>query len=128
MTSPKKTILIVDDEPDVLDYLAAVFEDNGYETVSAADGLEAFESAQATQPDLITLDITMPGQSGLQTYRDIKGVPKLKQIPVVIITATADSAEQFLSFLGELPEPEAFISKPIQTETLLASVAHLIPE
>jgi CheY-like chemotaxis protein len=127
MTSPRKKILIVDDEPDVLDYLAAVFEDNDYETVTAADGLEAFDLAQETQPDLITLDITMPGQSGLQTYRDIKGVSKLKTIPVVIITASADSREQFLNLLDGLPEPEGFLTKPVPTGTLLEMVTGLIP-
>lgn len=128
MTPPKKRILIVDDEPDVLAYLAAVFEDNGYETVSAADGLEAFASARSTEPDLITLDITMPGQSGLQTYRDIKAVSKLTQIPIIIITATADSMAQFLNLLNELPKPEGFLNKPVHTEALLELVGKLIPD
>ncbi len=127
MTSPKKRILVVDDEPDVLAYLAAILEDNGYETISAADGLEAFESARSTRPHLITLDITMPGQSGLQTYRDIRGVPALKEIPIVIITATSDSMEQFLNLLNGLPKPEGFLNKPIHTGALLELIANLIP-
>lgn len=128
MRSPKRRILIVDDEPDVLTYLAALFEDNGYETASATDGLEALASARVTEPDLITLDITMPGQSGLQTYRDIKDVPKLREIPIVIITATADSMAQFLNLLNGLPVPEGFLNKPVSTEDLLELVGNLMPE
>jgi len=55
----KKKILIVDDEPDVLTYLTALFQDNGYDTLTAEDGVKGFDLAKSEMPDLITLDITM---------------------------------------------------------------------
>ncbi len=119
MTSPRKTILVVDDEPDILAYLAVIFEDNGFETVPAADGTEALILARSATPDLITLDITMPGKSGLRTYRDIKDDPQLAAIPVVIITAAENTMEGFLQMLGDEAEPEGFLNKPINVEALL---------
>jgi len=122
----QKTIMIVDDEPDVLDYLIAVFEDNGYEAVSVASGIDAFESACFSPPDLITLDITMPGQSGLQTYRDMKNEPSLVNVPIVVISATVESAEQFYAMLNGLPEPEGFFNKPIPVSQVLETVNKIL--
>ena len=68
----KRTILIVDDEPDVAAYLKAFFEDNGFRAVTAADGKQGFEKATAEHPDLITLDITMPEESGVRMFRDLQ--------------------------------------------------------
>jgi len=122
----RKTVMVVDDEPDVLAYLTAVLEDNGYEAASAANGIEAYESACFDPPDLITLDITMPGQSGLQTYRDMKNEPTLAKVPIIIITATVDSLERFTDMLNGLPPPDGFFNKPIQTESLLSKIGDLL--
>ena len=62
--SDKKTILIVDDEPDMVEYLKTLYEDNGFNTITAADGVEGFAKAESNQPDLISLDITMDKESG----------------------------------------------------------------
>ena len=70
--SETKKILIVEDEQDILAYFEAIFQDNGYDTVSAKDGIEGFERAKSEKPDLIALDITMPKQSGLKIYRQFK--------------------------------------------------------
>lgn len=124
--SEKKKILVVDDEQDVLTYLTALFEDNGYETVSAMDGLKAVEVAQSEKPDLISLDITMPDQSGVRTYRTYKEDPELKKIPVIIVTAIGDSMRSFLKKLKGFPEPEGFMNKPIDEKELLKMTADLL--
>jgi len=126
MMTNRKTILIVDDEPDVRTYLTALLEDTGFEAVPAADGIEAFTLARSAKPDLVTLDITMPGQSGLQTYKDLKSDPELKAIPVIIITAAERSMESFMQLLDGEPEPEAFLSKPIDTAALLEIAQSLL--
>lgn len=122
----KKKILIVDDEPDVLTYLTALFQDNGYDTLTAGDGVTGFDLAKSELPDLITLDITMPDQSGVRTYRYYKGNDKLKNTPVVIITAIGDTMRSFLKKLAGFPEPEGFMTKPIEEDALLNMVSNLI--
>ncbi len=124
--SEKKKILIVDDEQDILTYLTALFEDNGYDTLTAEDGIKGFDLAKSEKPDLITLDITMPDQSGVRTYRYYKGNDKLRDVPVVIITAIGDSMRSFLKKLAGFPEPEGFMNKPIDENKLLDMVASLL--
>ena len=124
--SEKKKILIVDDETDVLTYLTALFQDNGYDTITAADGIKGFDLAKSEKPDLITLDIMMPDQSGVRTYRYYKGNDELRNTPVIIITAVGDSMKSFLKKLAGFPEPEGFINKPIDEAKLLEMVSDLL--
>lgn len=123
-----KKILIVDDEQDVLTYFEAVFQDNGFDTVSAEDGVEGFELAKSEKPDLIVLDITMPKQSGFKTYRQYKRDPALKNIPVIIVTAVNDSFKEFLDELGDLELPKGIFNKPIDPPKLLKVVAGILSD
>jgi len=113
-----KKVLVVDDEPDILVYLAAIFEDMGYDTIHAEGGVQAFELAQSDKPDLITLDITMPDQSGVKTYRDLRNDAELKDTPVIFITAMVDSKQKIRSLINGLPGPEGFLYKPVDIEEL----------
>ncbi|MBF0225641.1 MAG: response regulator [Desulfobacterales bacterium] len=121
--SEKKKILVVDDEQDVLTYLTTLFEDNGYETVTAMNGIQAFELAKSEKPDIITLDMTMPDQSGVRTYRYYKEDPELKNIPVIIITAMGDTMHTFLHKLKGFADPEGFMAKPIDPKALLDMIS-----
>ena len=123
-----KKILIVDDEEDVLTYFEAVFQDSGFDTVSAEDGIEGFELAKSEKPDLIVLDITMPKQSGLKTYRQYKGHPALKNIPVILVTAVNDSFKELLDELEELELPKDILNKPIDPQALLKMVAGILSD
>jgi len=123
-----KKILIVDDEQDVLTYFEAVFQDNGYDTVSAEDGIEGFERAKSEKPDLIVLDITMPKQSGLKTYRQYKRHPALKNIPVIIVTAVNDSFKVLLDELEEFELPKGIFNKPINPQVLLNVVSEILSD
>jgi len=116
----------VDDEQDVLLYLSTLFEDNGFETLTAVNGIEALERAKAERPDLITLDITMPEQSGIKTYRYLKNDVALQHIPVIIITAVGDPIKSVMNEFAAFPEPEAFISKPIDQTGLIAIAKKLL--
>ena len=114
-----RRILVVDDEPDMLLYLSALLEDNGYATVTAADGIEAWEILKTTdRPDLIILDLRMPRQTGMQLYRTLMAEATLRDIPVVFI-----SGMTFFRLYGEdcepLPEPAARLGKPIDPAELL---------
>jgi CheY-like chemotaxis protein len=114
----KKIALVVDDEADVRTYLAAVLEDSGFEVHMAEDGLKGMAEARRLMPDLITLDISMPDQSGVRTYRELKTDEALKAIPVFIITGFSDKMRTFLKKLAGFPFPEAFINKPVNPAEL----------
>ena len=128
----KKTVLLVEDEDHIVTYLATLLQDNGYETVAAFNGIEGMEKVKSEMPDLICLDITMPEQSGIRFYRDMKDDPRLASIPVVIVTAVTgyggdpEPFKKFLSTRKQIPPPEAFFSKPIEEEKFLDTIAKLL--
>ena len=124
--SETKRILIIEDEPDFVTFLSALLNDNGYETLTAVDGEEGFRLAKAEKPDLITLDMTMPKQSGVRTYRDLKDDPVLKEIPVVIITAIGDDMKSFLEQRRQIPKPEGFMTKPVDQAELIEMINRLL--
>jgi CheY-like chemotaxis protein len=123
-----KRILIVDDEEDILGYLTTLFKDNGYETLTAGDGAEGFEMAKKEKPDLVTLDIIMPKESGVRFYRQMKGDEELKNTPIIIITALTgygydpEGFHKFIKSSKKVPPPEGFMSKPVDTAELLELV------
>lgn len=124
----KKVALVIDDEADIRAYLQAVLEDSGFDVRTAGDGIKGFEAAAALQPDLITLDISMPDQSGVRTYRQLKTDEKLKEIPVFIITGFSDKMRTFLKKLAGFPFPEAFINKPVNPAELRKMIAEQFNE
>lgn len=127
-TPSVKTILIVDDEPDVLSYLEMILQDNGYQTLTAKNGNEAMEILRKEKPDLVTLDISMPEASGTRFYKELKMDPELSSTPVFIVTAVTGFGgdkygyEKFISHRRLVPAPEAFFPKPIDREEFVAAV------
>lgn len=125
MSEAKKTILIVDDEPDTCTYFSTVLEDKGFETIIARNGAEGLARLEESVPDLITLDVTMPEKSGVKLYREIKNSGQWKGVPVIIITGVADDFEKFISSRKSVPPPEGYLSKPIDVEKFLGMVDEL---
>ena len=111
----KKKILVIDDDLNVRDYLAALFKDNGYAVCVAGDAKEGMDKARSEQPDLITLDIEMPGEWGPRFYRQLTQEKDLKNIPVIVISGLA--GHQYA-----LVKAVASISKPFDRDELLSIV------
>ena len=86
MTASPKRILVVDDEPDAVRYLTSLLKDNGFEVVSACDGKEGLAQAKAEIPDLISLDIAMPDETGVRMLRNLNADPGTKDIPVILVS------------------------------------------
>ena len=123
----KKRVLVVEDEVDVRTYISTLFQDQGYEILTAENGKEGFELALKEKPDLITLDIAMPSQSGMRTFRMFKDSEELKSIPVIIITGMGEDVSSFINRLkGFSSKPEGFMGKPIDEEKLIKMVSDLI--
>lgn len=121
----KKTILVIDDEPDVRTYLSTLLEDNGYAVVTAEDGEDALNKVKAARPDLVTLDITMPEKSGVRFYRDLKEREEYKGIPIIIVTGISDDFKKFISSRKQVPPPEGYVTKPIDEQEILDLVKKL---
>ena len=133
MTDAKgKKILIIDDEKSIRTYLETLLQDNGYETVTANDGIEGMEKVNSEKPDLVALDISMPEQSGVRCYRDIKENSETTSLPVIIVTGVTgwggkpEEFQKFISSRKQIPPPDGFIAKPIDQEEFLAAVAKVL--
>lgn len=110
-----KKILIIDDDPEILVYLKELFQDNGYDTVTAPNGVEGLEKALAERPDLITLDMDMPEKGGTLFYAGLRKEEVVRETPVIVVS-------------GVGPRPPALkkgvpvISKPIDSAKLMQLV------
>jgi DNA-binding response OmpR family regulator len=122
----KKKILVVDDEPDIVEGFTTLFEDNGYTTISASNGREAFALAQSEKPDLITLDITMDQESGMRALRNLQDTEATSSIPIIIVTGVSPDLKTFIDRARKLEFPAAFMEKPVDNAQLLAKVKELI--
>ena len=122
----KKTILIVDDEPDMVDWLKAFFEDNGYQTKHAFNGFDGFEMAESDIPDLITLDITMDKESGIKMFRKLHDSDKTRNIPVVMVTCVSPEFKRFIESRKQVDPPAAYFEKPVDQDELLKKIKELI--
>jgi len=89
-----KTILIVDDEKDILTELEFILRKKGFEVVTAANGQQALELVKKNKPDLIILDLFMPIVGGVQFGKEIKTSAETKNIPVILLTASVDNVEE----------------------------------
>jgi CheY-like chemotaxis protein len=110
-----KKILVVDDEPDVRDYLSSFLEDEGYEIRTAEDAHVAIDLIGEEKPDLILLDLLMPRETGRGLYRKLQGDEDFKDIPVIVISGLA----------GKDPPVRVsvpMIEKPIDREALLKAI------
>ncbi len=121
-----KKILVVDDEEDVVRYFKTLLEDNGYQTMTAKDGVEAMEVVRKERPDLVTLDITMPNKSGVRVYRDIKESSEFKGIPILVVTGVQHEFKNFISTRSQVPPPDGYLEKPVALEDVLKEVRRLI--
>ena len=120
-SDPHATILIIDDTPDVLRFLSDALTQQGYEVCSALDGGLALNQIHLIAPDLILLDIMMPGVDGYEVCERLKANPLTKAIPVIFISAIEDSLDKVKGFdLGGVD----YVTKPFQTEEVLARIEH----
>jgi len=108
-------ILIIDDEADIRAYLATLLQDEGYQTCTATDGYEGLDVARSEQPDLITLDLMMPNNSGTDFYRKMSRDKTLGDTPVIVVSGIAGRELA-------VKRPAAVFDKPIDPEVFLAEV------
>jgi DNA-binding response OmpR family regulator len=126
MTESPKKILVVDDEPDTVTFLTMLLQDNGFEVISAYDGKQCFKKAREEHPDLITLDITMPEESGVRAFRNIRETEETSDIPVIIITGVSTDFKQFIHTRKHVQPPDGYIEKPLDQSELLLKINEIL--
>ncbi|GGF41492.1 response regulator transcription factor [Echinicola rosea] len=119
---PKIKVLVVDDEPDIIEILTYNLEKEGYEVASASDGVKAVQTAGKFKPDVILLDIMMPNQDGVETCRQIRDMEELKNTFIIFLTARSEEYSEVAAFdVGA----DDYITKPIKPRALVSRIAAL---
>jgi two-component system phosphate regulon response regulator PhoB len=130
MKKPK--VLIVDDEIDMRIFISTLFATGGYKPVTTRDGGSGLQKAREILPDIIILDVMMPGEGGVAMYQGLKTETSLKHIPVIMLSAVARKTfNHYLKMLdiqtgGTLPGPDAYMEKPPDARELLDLADRLV--
>lgn len=120
---PIPKILLVDDDPDIIELLEYNLQKEGYETQSAMDGIQALEIAKSFKPDLILLDVMMPRQDGIETARRLRLMPEFKEVYILFLTARAEEYTEVAAFdVGA----DDYIVKPIKPRALVSRIRALL--
>ncbi len=120
--STTKKILIADDEPDILEIIQFNLQQEGYEVVTAKSGDDAIEKAKRTQPDLIILDVMMPGKNGIEVCNQLRMMPNFKKTLIVFLSAMSDESTEIK---GLETGADDYLTKPISPKILLSKVNSL---
>lgn len=122
-------VLVVDDDPDIVDYLSSFLEDNGYEVAAANDSTSARDAVARFRPDAVLIDVLMPGRSGLDLLVNLRSDPRWQNIPLVVITGSdkilQDDCQSYLGSHHGVRGPDGVLGKPVDRKTLLAVLKHL---
>jgi two-component system alkaline phosphatase synthesis response regulator PhoP len=127
----EKKILVVDDEPDVRNFLAACIGDAGFRVDTAVDGVDALEKIRRDPPDLVTLDMVMPRKSGIKVIRELRQDEAYARLPVIIITAHAhdefgsEDIKNFNAFASGL-RPRYTMEKPVTPQKLVGAICEIL--
>jgi DNA-binding response OmpR family regulator len=124
----KPYILVVDDDPDLVETVAMMLESKGCEVGMAYDGIEGEESIKERRPDLVILDIMMPRKDGYVLCAEMKANPETQDIPVVLLTAVGEAVPttKYTHADGMSTEADDYIPKPIDTEGLWDVISNLL--
>lgn len=117
-------VLVVDDEEDARTFLVAVVEDAGAEVYEAADGDHGLAIARARKPDLITLDLSMPGRDGVEAFVELRSAVETAEIPVCIVTGHPEFRR--VLYDRPVPRPEGYLDKPVDQETLISTLCRIL--
>jgi two-component system phosphate regulon response regulator PhoB len=123
--SRRPLVLIADDDPDILLLLSVTLERDGWEVISAANGLRAHEVALERRPNLVVLDLMMPGIDGCEVARRLRADDATKDVPILIVTAFAEESQAARALEAGA---DAYMKKPFSPRDLLAKTAALLLE
>jgi len=124
MPSDQKRVVCIEDEPEMIDLVRLILGRKGFSVIGANGGIEGLETVRRLRPDLILLDLMMPDMDGWEVYQQIKADPALREIPVVVVTAKAQSIAKVLGL--HIAKVDDYITKPFGPQELLESVEKIL--
>ena len=124
MAENKKKVVCVEDEPEIIDLIRLILGRKGFDLTGATGGLEGLETIRRVKPDLVLLDLMMPDMDGWEVYQQMKADPELKNIPVIVVTAKAQSIDKILGL--HIAKVDDYVTKPFGPQELLQSVERVL--
>jgi two-component system OmpR family response regulator/two-component system alkaline phosphatase synthesis response regulator PhoP len=126
---PPRRVLVVDDDPDIIDYFSSFLEDNGYQVGAASSSAAALHVIDEFEPDVVLIDVMMPGRSGLDLLVTLRRSSKWSRVPLVVVTGNdqilQDECQSYLGSHEGVPGPDGVLAKPIDRSVLLAVLRQL---
>ena len=119
-----KSVVVVDDEPRILDLVESILKSEGYKIVKARSGQECLNKVAESKPDLILLDIKMPEMDGWMVYRELRAKEESKSIPIAMLTVKADTIDRNIAL--NVLEVDDYITKPFSPDDLVSRVKALV--
>ena len=119
-----KKILVVEDHEDNRRIMRDLLTSSGYEVIDAVTGIEGVTAAETYRPDLILMDIQLPGIDGYEATRQIKANPNLQKVPIIVVTSYALSGDDVKAFEAGC---DAYVAKPFSPRDLLAKIREYVP-
>ncbi len=124
MAEEEKRLVCIEDEPEMIDLVRLILSRKGFIVIGANGGVEGLEVVRRERPDLILLDLMMPDMDGWEVYQQIKADEELREIPVVVVTAKAQSIDKVLGL--HIAKVDDYITKPFGPQELLESVEKIL--
>jgi DNA-binding response OmpR family regulator len=126
MAEDAKRVVCIEDEPEMIDLVRLILGRKGFTVIGANGGIEGLETVKRERPDLVLLDLMMPDMDGWEVYQQMKADDDLRDIPVVVVTAKAQSIDKVLGL--HIAKVDDYITKPFGPQELLESVEKIIGE
>ena len=124
MAAQAKRVVCIEDEPEMIDLVRLILGRKGFQVIGANGGIEGLDTVRREKPDLVLLDLMMPDMDGWEVYQQMKADPALRDIPVVVVTAKAQSIDKVLGL--HIAKVDDYITKPFGPQELLESVAKIL--
>lgn len=124
MAEIKRKVVCVEDEPEIIDLIRLILGRKGFDLTGATGGLEGLDAIRRVKPDLVLLDLMMPDMDGWEVYQQMKADPELKNIPVIVVTAKAQSIDKILGL--HIAKVDDYVTKPFGPQELLQSVERVL--
>ena len=119
-----KIVVCIEDEPEMIMLIKAILNRKGYDVTGAANGREGLETIERLRPDLILLDLMMPGMDGWEVYQKLKASETTRDIPVIVVTAKAQSIDKMLGL--HIAKVDDYIAKPFSPQELVESIEKVL--
>jgi two-component system phosphate regulon response regulator PhoB len=130
MSDPEARVLVVEDDPDIADYLSSFLEDEGYEVTSASRCSTALAMMDEFRPDIVLIDALLPGKSGLEFLVTLRRDPRWSSLPLVVVTGNdkllEDDCQSYLGAHAGVRGPDGVLGKPVDRTTLRAVIRKLL--